>query len=440
MKGGRQAATAENIPRIDRPRIDRRRVVAGAGATALATALPRPLRAQAAARGVVIGGGFGGTTVARFLRRADPSVDVTLVEPNETYTSCPFSNLVLGGLRGLEDQRFGYEAITAEGVRITRTAAEDVDPVARRVMLATGDVLDYDRLVMAPGVELVWGALEGYDRAAAERMPHAWKAGPQTALLAAQLEAMEDGGTVVIAPPASPYRCPPGPYERASMIAHFLKDRKPRAKILILDAKERFSKQALFQQGWDTHYPGMIEWVAVSMGGGVIGVDPGANAILTDFETVEADVANIIPPQRAATIAGRAGVADASGWCPIEPLTFESTLQPGIHILGDAAIANAMPKSAFSANSQGKVLAVQLARLLAGEAPVETVLLNTCYSLIAPGHGISIAGAYRPGENAIEPVEGAGGVSPIDGGAKARALEARYGADWFAAITAEVFG
>lgn len=420
--------------------IERRSIVAGLGAGILSASLPRPLRGQAMPRVVVIGGGFAGATVARFLRRSNATIDVTLVEPNATYMSCPFSNLVLGGLRSLDEQRFTYEAVVADGVRLARTAAEDVDPAGKRVTLATGDTLNYDRLVVAPGVEFMWGALEGYDEAAAERMPHAWKAGRQTALLAAQLESMEDGGTVVITAPASPYRCPPGPYERAGMIAHYLKTNKPRSKILIFDAKERFSKQALFQQGWETHYPGMIEWIAVSMGGEVTRVDPSGNAVITDFETVEADVANIIPPQRAAAIAHRAGVVDASGWCPIDPLTFESTLQPGIHVLGDAAIANAMPKSAFSANSQGKVLAVQLARLLAGATPIETVLLNTCYSLIAPDHGISIAGAYRPGETALNPVDGAGGVSALDAGADVRALEARYGADWFAAITTEVFG
>ncbi|MGF1474106.1 MAG: FCSD flavin-binding domain-containing protein [Geminicoccaceae bacterium] len=418
----------------------RRQIVAGAGAAAASAAMAKPSFAQASARVVVVGGGFAGTTVARFLRREDPSIDVTLVEPGATYTSCPFSNLVLGGLRELADQRFSYEAVAAAGVSVVKDRASQIDPDTRTVQTDGGQTIAYDRLVLTPGVDLIFGGLEGYSRDAVETMPHAWKAGPQTALLRDQLEAMDDGGVVVIAAPASPYRCPPGPYERASMIAHYLKQNKPRSKVLILDAKERFSKQDLFEQAWAEHYGDMVEWVGVSLGGQVVAVDPGTREVHTDFDTVQADVANIVPPQRAAEIAQLAGVADASGWCPIDPLTFASTLQPDIHVLGDAAIANAMPKSAFSANSQGKVCARQIARSLRGEPPVETVLLNTCYSLVAPDHGISIAGVYRPGEGQIEPIEGAGGVSPLDASPEARRLEAVYGEDWFKAITTEVFG
>ncbi|MGF1526739.1 MAG: NAD(P)/FAD-dependent oxidoreductase [Candidatus Competibacterales bacterium] len=423
------------------PRLSRRDFVAGAGVALGLGLLPPPSGArQSDARVVVIGGGFGGASFARFARRADPGIDVTLVEPQTRYAACPFSNLVLGGLRALDQQYFDYAALTQEDIRVLQGAATDVDPAAKTVTVDNGEVLAYDRLLMAPGVEMRPGALAGYDGTAVEAMPHAWKAGPQTALLRRQLEAMDDGGLVVIACPASPYRCPPGPYERASLIAHYLKTHKPRSKLLILDANDNFSKQGLFQQAWGEIYGDMIEWVGVSMGGQVVEVDAAPMTLHTDFEAIHADVANVIPPQRATAIARRAGVADATGWCPIDPLTFESTLVAGIHVIGDAAIANAMPKSAFSANAQAKVCAVQVARLLADQPPLATTLANTCYSLVAPDYAISVAGVYRPGEDRLESIEGAGGTSPADAPLEQRATEARYAADWFATITTEVFG
>src|SRR5690606_14249702 len=229
--------------------------------------------------------------------------------------------------------------------------------------------LPYDRLVLAPGVDRLFDALEGYDEAAAEIMPHAWKAGAQTELLRRQLEAMEDGGVVAIVAPANPYRCPPGPYERACLIAHYLKQEKPRSKILILDTKDQFSKRPLFEEAWAELYPGMIEWVPMSAGGNVIRVEPETMSIETDFERHEVDVANVIPPQSAGAIARAAGVADPTGWCPVDPGTFESTLVPSVHVLGDACFAGAMPKSAFSANAQAKVAALAIDAMLRDEAP-----------------------------------------------------------------------
>jgi NADPH-dependent 2,4-dienoyl-CoA reductase/sulfur reductase-like enzyme len=271
-------------------------------------------------------------------------------------------------------------------------------------------------------------------------MPHAWKAGEQTLLLRRQLEAMPDGGVVALAAPPNPYRCPPGPYERASLIAHYLKTRKPRSKVLVLDAKDTFSKQKLFMDAWARLYPGLLEWVSLSDGGKVTAVDPTTNSLVTDFETHKADVANVIPPQRAGRIAERAGVADRTGWCPIDPATFESRLQPGIHVVGDAAVAGAMPKSAFAANAQAKVCAAAVARLLAGGAPGEARLINTCYSLVAPGYGISVAGVYRPANGQLTDIEGAGGASPLDAPLETRAREAEYADAWFKTITGEVFG
>ena len=270
--------------------------------------------------------------------------------------------------------------------------------------------------------------------------PGAGRAGEQTLLLRKQLESMEDGGLVVISAPANPFRCPPGPYERASLIAHYLKTRKPKSKLLILDAKDAFSKQGLFLAAWKELYPDLLEWVSLSMGGKVTAVDPNTNTLTTEFGSHKAAVANVIPPQRAGQIAELAGVADKTGWCPIDPVTFESKLRPNIHVIGDACIAGGMPKSAFAANSQAKVCAAALAKLIAGEKPEEPKLINTCYSLVAPDYGISIAGVYEPRNGQLTDVKGAGGVSPAKAPRSARELEANFANGWFKAITEEVFG
>src|SRR5213076_960409 len=284
-------------------------------------------------------------------------------ETSRTFTACPFSNGVIAGLRELNAQQFGYDKVEADGVTVAFTTANAVDPQARTVALASGQNLPYDRLVLAPGIDIRWDGLPGYTEAAAERMPHAWRAGEQTLLLRRQLEAMDDGGTVVITAPANPFRCPPGPYERASLIAHYLKTKKPKSKLIVLDAKDAFSKQRLFQAAWAELYPGLLEWVPLSKGGSVTSVDAATRTLVTDFGRHQAKVANVIPPQKAGRIADAAGVADRSGWCPIDPVTFESKLQPGIHVIGDAAIAGAMPKSAFAANSQAKTCAAAVATL-----------------------------------------------------------------------------
>jgi NADPH-dependent 2,4-dienoyl-CoA reductase/sulfur reductase-like enzyme len=402
--------------------------------------VPRPGMAQTTSRVVVIGGGFGGASAAKALRRIDPMIDVTLVEANPTYTACPFSNEVIAGLRDIGAQRFGYAGLLAAGVRVIHTAATAIDPAARTVTLQDAPPLAYDRLILSPGVDLRWDALQGYDEKAAEILPHAWKAGEQTLKLRRQLEAMPEGGVVVMSVPPNPYRCPPGPYERASLIAHYLKTSKPRAKIIVLDAKDVFSKQKLFQNAWAALYPGILEWVSMSDGGTVTSVDPATKTFATDFSSYKADVGNVIPPQRAGRIAALAGVADRTGWCPVDPTSFESRLQPNIHVIGDAAIAGAMPKSAFAANAQAKICAQAVATLLGGAKPGEPRLLNTCYSLAAPGYGFSVAGVYHPVNGQLTDIDGAGGTSPIDAPAAIRAQEAEYASAWFAAITGEAFG
>jgi sulfide dehydrogenase [flavocytochrome c] flavoprotein subunit len=403
--------------------------------------LPLPAVAEAAPpRVVVVGGGFAGATVARALKRADARIAVTLVETNRTFTACPFSNGVIAGLRDISAQQFNYEKTVADGVVIATGTANLVDAQARSLIVGDGVRLHYDRLVLAPGIDIRWDALPGYDETAAERMPHAWKAGEQTLLLRRQLEAMEDGGLVVISAPANPFRCPPGPYERASLIAHYLKTKKPRSKLIVLDAKDAFSKQRLFQNAWKELYPGLLEWVSLSNGGKVTSVDPATNTLTTDFGRHEAKVANVIPPQKAGRVAELAGVTDRSGWCPIDPVTFESKLVPNIHVLGDATIAGAMPKSAFTANAQAKACAAALARLLNNEAPAEPRLINTCYSLVAPDYGIHIAGVYRPVNGVLTEIEGTGGVGPVDAPRATRAIEAQFADGWFKTITTEVFG
>ena len=386
----------------------------------------------------MVGGGFAGATCARELKRA--GLNVTLVEPNATYTACPFSNGVLAGLRPLTAQQFGYDAIKKDGIAIAQQNATRVDPQAKQVTLADGS---HARLRPA-------GAGAGHRpalrrparlqrRSGANRCRTPGRPASRPRCLRSQLEAMDDGGTVVIVAPANPFRCPPGPYERASLIAHYLKTQKPRSKLIILDAKDTFSKQKLFQDAWKALYPN-LEWVSLSSGGKVTEVDAKEKTLVTDFGRHKADVANVIPPQRAGLIAPLAGVADRSGWCPIDPVTFESKQQPGIHVIGDACIAGGMPKSAFSANAQAKVCAAAVASLLRGETPVQPKLINTCYSLVAPDYGISVAGVYRPVNGVLTDVEGAGGVSPADAPASFRSLEATYADIWFQTITTEVFG
>jgi sulfide dehydrogenase [flavocytochrome c] flavoprotein subunit len=419
----------------------RRDFLKTAAAGASAAALPMPALAQAAGgRVVVVGGGFAGASCARALRRLDPRAAVTLVEASQTFTACPFSNEVIGGLRDIKEQQFDYKKVAADGVAMAFDAAAAVDPRARMVTLAGGATLSYDRLVLAPGIDLRFDALPGYTEAAAERMPHAWKAGEQTLLLRRQLEAMPDGGLVVIAPPANPYRCPPGPYERASLIAYYIKTKKPKSKLIILDAKDAFSKQRLFQDAWKELYPGIIEWVSLSSGGKVSKVDPATMAVETDFAKHQAAVANIIPPQKAGRIAELAGVADRTGWCPVDPVSFESTLQPNIHVIGDACVAGAMPKSGFAANSQAKVCAAALARLMAGQKPDDPRLINTCYTIVAPDYGITVAAVYRPTNGQLVEVQGSAGTSPVDAPKALREQEAKLADGWFRTITGEIFG
>ena len=417
----------------------RRDVLKLAGVATAAGLVARPAFSQSPGHVVVVGGGFGGATAAKYLRRA--GVDVTLIEKNPTFATCPFSNTVLGGINEIDSITHGYDGLAGHGVQVVQDTVTRINATNKSVSLQGGTAVSYDRLVLSPGIDFKWGEIEGYDEAAATTMPHAWKAGAQTELLRRQLIAMDDGGVVGIAPPANPFRCPPGPYERASLIAHYLKTHKPASKVLILDAKDSFSKKGLFEAGWAELYGDMIEWVPFSQGGNVARVDPATMTVYTDFDTHQVDVANIIPAQRSNRLVDTAGLADGGDWCPINQLTFESTVQPGIHILGDASIAGAMPKSGFSANAQAKVCAAAIAALLRGDEPPSPSFINTCYSLVGPDYGISVAAVYRLNEEgSIAGVQGAGGVSPGDANAEFRKMEAEYARGWYASITADMFG
>jgi NADPH-dependent 2,4-dienoyl-CoA reductase/sulfur reductase-like enzyme len=416
----------------------RRNVVRGFAAVAASMVLACPSRAQSSPRIVVIGGGFAGASCARALKRLAPKLQVTLVEPNPTFTACPFSNEVIAGLRELNAQQFTYDRIAAEGVTVIPQAATKIDPQTRMVVLADGKSLGYDRLVLAPGIDLRFDALPGYDEAAAATMPHAWKAGEQTTLLRRKLEAMDDGGLVLLAVPAAPLRCPPAPYERASLIAHYLKNNKPRSKILILDAKDGFSQQKLFENAWKELYPGMIERIALSQGGRVISVDARSNTVVTDFGSYAAQVANVIPPQKAGHIAEIAGAADNTGWCPIDPVAFTSKLVPNVHVIGDACLAGAIPKSASAASAQAGACAVAIVNLISGKEPEPPKLTGTCYNTVAPGYTFSLSGNYQPRDGIFVEVDSS--TSPLDASRDVRAREAADALSWYKTVTVNAFG
>ncbi len=423
--------------------IGRRRFNRALGASGLAVAAgtlgaPLPLRAEAA-RVVIVGGGPGGATMARFLKQDAPELGVTLVEANPVHTTCFYSNLYLGGLVDFEDITHGYDQLAELGVEVVQGRAVGVDAESRILELEDGTTLDYDKLVLAPGIAMRWDAIDGYDEAAAEIMPHAFQAGPQTRLLKEQFMGMREGGTFLMVAPPNPYRCPPGPYERVSLVAHQFTQHNPTAKILILDAKPSFSKQALFEEAWRTHYPGMIEWVPGDFGGKVVAVDTDAMTVTNeDGEVFEADVINCIPPQQAGLVAAAAGATDESGWCPVEPDSMASTILPDVVVLGDASLAGDMPKSGFSANSQAKVAAMVLRHELTGSRLFPVRYRNTCWSSTAPEDTVKIGANYEPRDGRITSFDGF--VSEVGESDELR-REQRLEADaWYASIIAETFG
>lgn len=412
-----------------------------AGAAALGTLGMPSLVLGAPRRVVVVGGGVGGCTAAKYLRKLDPGIAVTLIESQPAYTSCFMSNEVLSGERTLASLTFGYDALRGHGVEVVQDTVIGIDPDSRRVRTAGGSGFDYDACVVSPGVGFKWGAIDGYDeQVARERVPHAWYAGPQTQLLRDQILSMPAGGHVIIVAPRNPFKCPPGPYERASQIAMYCKHHKPRAKITILDAKDAFSKQGLYTEGWTKLYGygtdnSMIQWVGAAAGGSVEALDPSTLTLTGLVEDFQGDVINIIPPQKAGAIAFAADLADGD-WCPVDKRTFESSRHKDIYVLGDASSAAAMPKSAYAANSQAKVAAAAIAARFQGKEPGDPTFVNTCYSIVGEDFGISVAAVYSldAQTNTITPIPGSGGISPANASAEIRKREVGYAHSWFANV------
>ncbi len=391
-------------------------------------------------RVVIVGGGFGGATAAKYLKKFSPDTEVMLIEQNKDYYTCPFSNTVIAGMNKIDYIKHNYKTLESKyNIVVVHEKVKKVDGATNTVVLEDGTIIPFTKAIVAPGIDFKYE--KGYVEGSEEFAPHAYKAGPQTVLLTEQLQAMKDGGTFVMVAPKDPFRCPPGPYERISLVAHYLKTNKPKSKIIILDQKNKFSKQGLFQEGWEKLYPNMIEWRNVEFGGKVISVDAKNKTVKTEDEDVIADVLNYIPDQKAGKLAFDSGLVSGD-WCPINTKTFESKLVKNVYVIGDACVAAPMPKSGFSANSQGKIAALQISRILANMPIVNPPkLANTCYSLVAPNYGISIAAVYEAQDDKIVDLKdlGAGGLSPMSAEEGIRIQEAEYAVGWYKNQMSDIF-
>jgi sulfite dehydrogenase len=401
-----------------------------AGAVSLAgCATPAPSKARV----VVVGGGFGGATAAKYIRLWDPSIDVVLIERDTTFTSCPISNLVLGGFASMQDISRGYDGLRRHGVTVVQDEAVAIDAAKKTVRLGRGGDVAYERLVVSPGIDFNFGEVQGYEAAMRSgAVLHAWKAGPQTAALRQKLEQMRDGGVYILSMPLAPYRCPPGPYERVSMVAAYFKKAKPRSKVLLLDANpDVTSKGPLFKRAWSELYPGIIEYR-----GGAKVVAVNAGSVRTEFETVPGDVLNVVPPHRAGDIAAKSGLITANNrWCEVDWRTMESKAARNVHVLGDATLsAPVMPKSASMANNHAKIAAAAIVELLNGRSPQPVKILNTCYSFVAEKEAIRVSSVHEWDGKTMSPIKGAGGVS-----AARSESEATFAWNWARTIWADSF-
>ena len=413
----------------------------GIGALAMAgTAVAPQVMSAGKPRVVVIGGGAGGGTVARYVAKAAKGdIDVVLIEPTRTYYTCFFSNLYLGGFRDFSSIGHTYGKLASDyGITVVHDWAIGVDRDKKSVQLASGADVSYDRLVVSPGIDFRYDTVPGYGVESSNKMPHAWKAGSQTQLLKAQVEAMRPGGLYMMVAPPNPFRCPPGPYERISMVAHILKQKNPTAKIVIVDTKEKFSKQGLFVEGWSNHYDGMVEWLPSSIAGKITRIDADKMEIHTDAEVFKPDVANVIPGQKAGTIATAAGLTNDSGFCPIVPATMQSQMDENIYLVGDSTIAGDMPKSGYSANSQAKVAAMAIRSSLSGSKLFPARFANTCWSLIATDDGVKVGAKYEATEEKIAKTEGFISKTGEDAQLRKQTYEESIG--WYNGITTDVFG
>jgi len=421
-------------------KLDRRGFL-GAGVAAAAT-MSAPMVMGAAhgkPRVVVVGGGAGGATAARYIAKdSGGAIDVVLIEPTRTYYTCFFSNLYLGGYRDMASLGHSYGALAAQGINVVHDWAIGVDRDAKTVALAGGGSVPYDKLILSPGIDFKDGAVQGWDASAQNAMPHAYKAGSQTELLRAQMESMPQGGTYAMVAPPNPFRCPPGPYERVSMVAHYFKEHNPTAKILIFDPKPGFSKQGLFEDGWARHYAGMVEWISPDFGGAVDEVRPDSMEVVADGEVVKVDVCNVIPAMKAGRIADLAGVTNEAGWAPVNPHNMATRADENVYVLGDSSQQGDMPKSGFSANSQAKVCANAVRGELTGSAVFPARFSNTCWSLLDTNDGVKVGASYEATDEKIAKTSGF--VSQV--GEDAATREATYGESvgWYDGITADMFG
>jgi NADPH-dependent 2,4-dienoyl-CoA reductase/sulfur reductase-like enzyme len=416
-----------------------RRTFLGTGVAA-ATVLSAPMViGQGKPRVVVVGGGAGGATVARYVAKdSGGAIDVTLIEPSRVYYTCFFSNLYIGGFEELDDLGHTYGNLAAAyGINVVHDWVIGVDRDAKTVALASGGSLPYDRLVLSPGIDFVDGSVPGWDVSAQDVMPHAYKGGTQAALLKAQIEAMPEGGTYAMVAPPNPYRCPPGPYERVSMVAHLLTQINPTAKILIADPKESFSKQALFEEGWNTHYPGMIERIGPDFGGDMVEARPDTMEIVIGGEVEKVDVCNVIPAMKAGRVCEMAGINEGN-WAPVVPATMQSRMDDSIHVLGDSSAQGDMPKSGYSANSQAKVAAMAIRGALTDARVFPAKFSNTCWSLIATEDGVKVGASYEATEEKIAKVDGFVSQTGEDAALRRATYEESLG--WYAGITADMFG
>ncbi len=420
-------------------KMNRRQLLASAVTVSAALSAPTVL-GQARPRVVVVGGGAGGATAARYIAKdSQGAIDVTLVDSSKAYYSCFFSNLYIGGFRDFDSIGHSYGTLASTyGINVIHDWAVGVDANARTVALAGGGSLSYDRLVLSPGIDFKPGSVPGWDLSAQNLMPHAYKAGSQTQLLRAQVEAMPAGGVYCMVPPTNPYRCPPGPYERISMVAHVLKQKNPTAKILIVDPKQKFSKQALFEDGWKRYYPGMVERIWPEFGDQKIEVRPESMEVVINGEATKVDVCNVIPAQKAGHIAEVAGITNEAGWAPVIPHTMQSRMDENIHVLGDASQQGDMPKSGFSANSQAKVCAMAIRGALSGSDVFPARFANTCWSLIETDDGVKVGATYQATDEKIAKIDGF--ISQVGETAEVRKATYEESLGWYEGISADMFG
>jgi sulfide dehydrogenase [flavocytochrome c] flavoprotein subunit len=417
--------------------VTRRRDFLRAGLFAATAAMPWRIGAASGPRVVVAGGGFAGAGCALALRRLAPGIAVTVVDPHPRYVTCPMSNAVIAELRNLESITVTRAGLEQAGVRYLEDTVTGIGAGKNAVRLLNGNPLAYDRLVIAPGIRLLYGQPQGYDQTAALHMPHAWDGGSSTRLLARHLKTVSDGGTVAISVPAGLMRCPPGPYERASLIAYWLKTHRARCKILIFDSNNHFPRQDVFSASWAELYPGMIEWIPPAQGGIVTRVDVASRTLYSATGAHRVSLANIIPPQAAGLVAQINDLSSGHGWCPVDPVTFESQVVKHVHVIGDACIAGVMPKAASAARSQALQCAAAICALLEDRHPPVAELDSVCYSLVSPASALAMRGRFRAAGDRIEQLEAGNGPETNTSATTAHVSEANA---WYRDIRAECFG